>query len=192
LPYTALLIDGPDQTILVDTGAGPLDPHSGMLGGSLREAGFRPEQVDTVLLTHARADHIGGLLTQNGEPAFPNATVMISRLEWEFWLSVCVSGRLGAGEVIGVPMIEQLMKQWLENYLFPLSDRIKLVKGDHELDRGIKARPTPGHTPGHLSVEVSSRDKSLVYFADLIDRRLISGRSNFWSEVVRCETEVVG
>jgi glyoxylase-like metal-dependent hydrolase (beta-lactamase superfamily II) len=167
-PHAALLIEGAPGKLLVDTGGGPFGPESGRLGESLRAAGVAPEQINTVLLTHAHPDHIGGLMTAERELAFPNASVMIAREEWEFWLALSVSGKLGTGEVIGVPMFEQLIRQWLETYLFPLSERVVLIEGDTEIAPGVEAFGAPGHTPGHLGVAIASQGKSLLYLADLV------------------------
>ena len=84
-PYPSLVIDTGEQRVLVDTGMGPLVPTTGNLRRNLMAAGFRPDEIDIVILTHAHPDHIGGNLDEEGKPAFPNARWVMGRSEWEFW-----------------------------------------------------------------------------------------------------------
>jgi glyoxylase-like metal-dependent hydrolase (beta-lactamase superfamily II) len=65
--------------VLVDTGTGGANGVGGALIANLALLGVRPEEIDTILLTHAHPDHIGGLLTAAGTPAYPNATVFLPR-----------------------------------------------------------------------------------------------------------------
>src|SRR5689334_12479429 len=77
------------QLILVDAGAGTWwgGGALGRLAGSLRSAGYTPEEVDLVLVTHLHSDHVGGLTTQDGKRVFPNANVYVAKTESDFWLS---------------------------------------------------------------------------------------------------------
>ena len=76
-PYSGLVVETAGQVILVDTGAGDLTPNVGHLAQNLRAAGIASEQVDTVVLTHAHPDHIGGNANESGEPSFPNARYVL-------------------------------------------------------------------------------------------------------------------
>src|SRR5258708_1657881 len=86
---TGFLVNTGQQLILVDAGAGTWFGGGalGRLVESLRSAGYAPEQVDRVLVTHLHSDHIGGLTTQDGKRVFPNADVFVSKAESDFWLS---------------------------------------------------------------------------------------------------------
>lgn len=75
------------QLILIDAGEGTWWGPTGRLAGSLRSAGYTPEQVDPVLITHLHADHVGGLTTKDGNRVFPNAEVYVAKTESDFWLS---------------------------------------------------------------------------------------------------------
>src|SRR6202045_2964043 len=92
---TGFLVNTGKQLILVDAGAGTWwgGGALGRLADSLRSAGYTPEQVDLVLLTHLHADHIGGLTTQDGNRVFPNAEVYVAKAESDFWLSAEIAAK---------------------------------------------------------------------------------------------------
>ncbi|WP_228741272.1 MBL fold metallo-hydrolase, partial [Klebsiella quasipneumoniae] len=83
----AYLIRGRGHTVLVDTGTGGANGVGGALIANLALLGVRPEDIDTILLTHAHPDHIGGLLTAAGTPAYPNARVFLPSRESAYWLA---------------------------------------------------------------------------------------------------------
>src|SRR5215204_3567115 len=100
-PYTCLYIDTGQHRVLVDTGAGDLGSHAaqvfpgldhstsvtGLLLENLRASGVEPSEIDTVIITHAHPDHVGGTLNDKGVLIFSNAHYLISGEEWAFWNS---------------------------------------------------------------------------------------------------------
>jgi glyoxylase-like metal-dependent hydrolase (beta-lactamase superfamily II) len=100
-PYSCLYIDTGEHRVLVDSGAGDLGAHAaqvfpgldhstsvtGLLLKNLRAAGLEPSESDTVIITHAHPDHVGGTLDETGGLVFPDANYFISGEEWEFWNS---------------------------------------------------------------------------------------------------------
>src|SRR5258705_9376101 len=93
LHVRCFLVRADEDTIVVDTGVGPASSPSqawwggdpGRLLDELAAAEVDPEDVDTVVITHLHDDHIGGVLLNGGEPAFPNAEYLVQRPDWE-WL----------------------------------------------------------------------------------------------------------
>jgi glyoxylase-like metal-dependent hydrolase (beta-lactamase superfamily II) len=160
-PYTCLFIDTGSHKVLVDTGAGRLAPPgnisygTGTLLQNMSAAGIDPAIIDTIIFTHAHADHIGGNLTPEGNLTFANATYYILKNEWDFWMSEEPR-----------PKVSEGMLKTARDYLLPLHDRLACVDDGAEIVPGIHAVATPGHTPGHTALSISSDDKQLLHISD--------------------------
>lgn len=161
-PYHCLLLRTPTATVLVDTGLGQhaatIGPSAGHLMNGLAAAGFSPADIDTVVISHAHADHIGGLVTDQAL-TFPTARHVMSRTEWEFWTSEDTLASLP--EALAAPA---------RAVLPPLlsSDQLDLTDGETEIVDGVRLLPAPGHTPGHCVIAVTSGGASLTFLADAI------------------------
>jgi glyoxylase-like metal-dependent hydrolase (beta-lactamase superfamily II) len=172
-PYTLLYIDTGEHRVLVDTGIGQYGSladkmfptvdntatRSGTLLENMRAAGINPDEVDTVIVTHAHPDHVGGNLDAAGELNFPNAQYCIGQDEWDFWFS---DERTAALHV--PPPMVQIARASLE----PLRDRVTLIDSGAEILPGIAAIPTPGHTPGHMALSILSDGQQLIHFSDAV------------------------
>jgi glyoxylase-like metal-dependent hydrolase (beta-lactamase superfamily II) len=154
-PCTCLYVDTGRHRVLMDLGAGALAPSTGGLRGSMAAAGIAPSEVDTVIITHAHAAHVGGVLDEEGRPICPNARHYVSRAEWDFWMSELAFARASVRHVA-------IARRVLE----PIRDRMSLVEAESEIVPGVGVIPAPGHTLGHMAVAVSSGERELLYTSD--------------------------
>jgi glyoxylase-like metal-dependent hydrolase (beta-lactamase superfamily II) len=159
--FTSVLIRIPGHTVLVDTGFGFSGGGPGLgTDPLLRESGVPPEEVNTVVITHGHGDHIGGL-TEGGSPAMPDARIVISKKELEFWMGGEAEHLFGA---------ESCSAQ--RNAFSICGDQIEGIEMDASIagstDTSIRAFPAPGHTPGHIGIEVSSGGQRLWLLVDTI------------------------
>ena len=158
----AYLINTGSKLVLVDTGAGALfGPTLGRLQANLKAAGYQPEQVDEIYITHMHGDHVGGLVPA-GAAAFPKAIVRADKHDTDYWLS---KANMEAAPADRKGFFQGAMKSF-EPYI--KADHLKTFNGDTELVPGIKATATYGHTPGHTSYLVESKGQKLLLTGDLI------------------------
>jgi glyoxylase-like metal-dependent hydrolase (beta-lactamase superfamily II) len=156
------LINTGSKLVLIDTGAaGLFGPTLGNLAASLKAAGYQPEQIDEVYITHMHADHVGGLMAGD-KPAFPNAVVRADQHDADFWLSK-----------ENLDKAPEQMKGFFQGAQASLNPyvaagKFKPFDGDTELVPGIKAVAARGHTPGHSIYKVESKGQTLVLWGDLM------------------------
>lgn len=156
------LINTGSKLVLVDTGAaGLFGPTLGRLAANLKAAGYQPEQVDEIYITHMHADHVGGL-TANGAAVFPNAVVRADQHDADYWLSDANYAK--------APKESKGFFEGARNSLGPYvsAGRFKPFDGDTELLPGIKARASRGHTAGHTVYLVESQGRKLLLWGDVM------------------------
>lgn len=158
----AFLILQGKRRILVDAGAGTLlGPTLDKLPGSLEAAGFKPEQITDILLTHIHGDHSGGL-TVNNTMVFPSATVHVNRVEADFWLTPANMDRVGA---YFRPMFVGA-KASLAPYV--AAGKVAPFEAGATVLPGISTQAAAGHTPGHSFYILDSRGGRLVFWGDTV------------------------
>ncbi len=158
----AFLINTGPKLVLIDTGAGSLFGATlGRLASSLAAAGYRPEQVDAVLITHMHGDHVGGL-APDGKPAFPNAVVYSSKLEADYWLSQANMDKAPANAKGNFEGAMNMLKPYID------AGKFQRIDSGSEIAPGIKSAAASGHTPGHNTYVVQSGGHKLVLWGDLI------------------------
>jgi glyoxylase-like metal-dependent hydrolase (beta-lactamase superfamily II) len=156
------LVNTGSKLILVDTGAGiNFGPTVGKLLDNLKAAGYQPEQVDEIYITHMHGDHIGGLIA-NGKAAFPNAIVRASKRDADYWLSPTNMEKAANDQKGSFKTAATDLDPYVK------AGRFKTFDGNTELTPGVSAVAAPGHTPGHTAYMVESKGQKLMLWGDLV------------------------
>jgi glyoxylase-like metal-dependent hydrolase (beta-lactamase superfamily II) len=130
----------------------------------LAALGVKPEAVTHVMCTHLHWDHVGWNTRSVGGqwvPTFPNARYIMAKREYDHWNAVYAKEGAGPGNIHAMAF---------EDSVLPImrAEKAVLVADDFELDKGISLEPCPGHTPGHVVVNVASGGKRGVFVGDVI------------------------
>lgn len=153
----ALLVQMPGRLIMLDTGLGP--NAMGNVAASLAKAGFSPADVTDVLITHTHGDHVGGLATADGHPAFPKATVRMAAKEWAWMRSQ--------------PGSAALVKA--------ITPQVRTFEPGTVVAPGITAVAIDGHTPGHSGYEIVSGNARLLDIGDTAHSYIVSLQHPEWA-----------
>lgn len=158
----AFLINTGKNLVLIDTGNGPQASATvGKVLQNLNAAGYRPEQVDTILMTHLHGDHFGGLVL-NGKPAYPNATVYVSQKESDFWLNAQNLAQAAPERKAAFQRVQEVFN------ILASANKVKTFADNAPLLPGITPVFAPGHTPGHTAYSIVSDGKKLLAWGDIV------------------------
>ncbi|MGI9383365.1 MAG: MBL fold metallo-hydrolase [Methyloligellaceae bacterium] len=179
--FTPMIVNTGKEVILFDTGNGARGfvprPAGGWLAAQLAPAGFKPEQIDLVVLSHGHPDHIGGLF-EDGKLLFPNARYAIGDVEYDFWSP---KGK-HTGDL-------EKFASLFRDYVVPLADKISFVKPGADVAPGVRAVDTYGHTPGQLGFHVESDGKQIFFLGDCAHHHVASLARPDWHCVFDVEAE---
>jgi glyoxylase-like metal-dependent hydrolase (beta-lactamase superfamily II) len=162
----SLVLETPSRRIMVDTGLGndkegrtvpTWNNRKGRFLETMTEAGFAPDSIDTVLCTHLHVDHVGWntkLVGGQWVPTFANARYMFGKTEYEYW-------RDYIEEADKVAVFNDSVKPIVD------AGKAELVASDHRLTDEITLIPTPGHSPGHMSVLITSDGETGLLTGDV-------------------------
>ena len=156
-----LLVKTADRVLLFDTGAGNnFGPGAGKLSGSLAQAGVDPQSVTDIFISHSHGDHVGGLVNAEGNLAFPNASIHLSKPEWAY-----MSGLDHYKAIVPV-----------------LAAKVGAFAPGAELVPGVvTAVEIKGHTPGHSGYRITSGSDSLLYVGDSMHHFIVSVQKPQWT-----------
>lgn len=164
----AYLVNTGNKLVLIDAGAAKLfGPGLGNIVDNLRAAGYTPEQVDTVLVTHLHGDHINGLVTPDGQRVFTNAEVWSAKADNDFWLSEAIANQAPKDFQPFFKMSRDAAAPYLA------AGKWKTFDSDRELLAGVSSVDTHGHTPGHASYLFQSGDQRLLVLGDLVHNHAV-------------------
>lgn len=160
LSVQALLMTSGERVMLFDTGTGPSPSGAtGRVAGSLEAAGVAPAQVTDVLISHAHADHVGGLLDAEGALRFPGATVRMSAQEWQ--------------ALQADPKRAKLVEA--------IAPRVETFERGAEVLPGVTSVEVAGHTPGHSAYAITDGEARLLYIGDAAHHHVVSVQRPRWT-----------
>lgn len=152
--FTPPIVNTGNELILFDTGL-----QGAGTTAALAAAGYTPDQVDIVVLTHMHGDHIGGLLTDS-KPTFPNARYVTGRVEFDAW--------------------SERGEEKFVNIVKPLADQMTFLEDGGSVASGVTAMAAFGHTPGHMVYMLESDGKQMLLGADFANHYVWSLAHPTW------------
>ena len=157
------LVDTGKQRILVDTGAGELfgPGMAGQLVANLASAGYAPDDIDTILLTHIHGDHSGGLSIA-GKRLFQKAIVYVDAADPALWLDKDAEARAPQGRRATFEQSRKTVGPYVA------AGKLKTFHAPAQLFPGVRAIPLRGHTPGQSGYLVESKGRRLLLWGDVV------------------------
>ncbi|MDN3986964.1 MBL fold metallo-hydrolase [Zwartia vadi] len=184
VPFTPFLIVNGNQRYLMDTGfANNGGPTTGKLIENMAAAGYKPEDINNVVISHFHGDHINGLLYKDGSLVYPNAKVHVPSEEYDFWMDKERLEKAPAGLKAAMTNAQRVFNN------IP-ADRLVKFKAGSEVAPGITSVAAFGHTPGHSLFTVKSGGQSFIYVADLTNVPALFARNPDWAVVFDMDPEM--
>ena len=173
LEINTLLVNTGDKLVLIDAGCGvdKFQKTTGRFLGNLAAAGYAPGDIDLILLTHGHSDHLWGISDrENASLLFPSAEFVASETEVKFWNSPELTAKVSPA----------LKPEVTRANLKLAGPRLRLIKAGAEVAPGVTTIDTAGHTPGHMSVHLSSGSEELLLTADAVVNSTVSFQHPEW------------
>ena len=173
-PVNVTIVKTDTDIILIDTGAGgEFMSGLGKFADSLEAVGIKPEQITKVIFTHAHPDHLWGVIDPlDDSTRFQNANHIMIGAEFDYWHAADVAAR------VAEPF--KRMAAGTHRRLKLISERISKRKPGDEIASGVVLIDTPGHTPGHVSVLITSGTERLLLGGDVLTQSIVSFQKPDW------------
>lgn len=189
LANNILLMVSGDKVVLIDSGNGAgAEPGAGNLIKNLAAAGFTPDKVTDVVLSHAHPDHINGLINVDGAMAFPEATIHLCRNEYAFWWGEQPDFSNSKND----PQTLTTLQQHIKSILGIVSPRLKLFEATAPLFDFLQPLPAYGHTPGHCMFAVETDHICFIHMADICHDSIVLFRKPEWGTVFDIDFMLAG
>lgn len=154
-PTNVTLIRSGDDLILVDMGSGDrFMPSAGKLWDNLKAAGIDKGKITKVIFTHGHPDHLWGAVDDLDELVTPDASFHVAAAEWDFWT--------GENATRGLPAERAGFVTGARRNYAAIKQRVTMVKPGDDIVTGLRVIATPGHTQGHVSLELAGGDGLIV------------------------------
>jgi glyoxylase-like metal-dependent hydrolase (beta-lactamase superfamily II) len=175
--FNPVVIKAGSKQILIDSGNGEgayqnSKGELGQLKANLAGAGIDPSRIDIVMITHFHGDHINGLLNAAGKPAFPTSEIMVPAAEWSFWTDKGQASRASDALKPNFANVKRVFDA--------LGNKVTQVEAGEEIVAGVSTMATPGHTPGHTSVVITSGRRGLVVQGDVTNLPAVFAVNPSW------------
>ena len=166
LGYNYMLIETGERRVLIDSGSG-----NDNLLQNMRMAGVEPGEIDTLVITHADSDHIGGLIDMTGKIVFVNARHIMLREAWDLYSSET--------------FLENSQDYWADfarDVVPLLQDYVEVIESDEEIFPGIRVVDAAGHRDGHFALHLYSQDENMLHVSDAIHHPIFLAHPTWLSD----------
>ncbi len=173
ISFTPVIVNTGKEIVMFDAGYGEerRAKGAGKLAATLAGAGFSPEQIDVIVLTHLHPDHVSGLM-EEGKAVFPNARYVTGDVEYNFW------SKKEHLESSNKNMVRRATA--VHNNVVPLAEKAAFIKPGADIVTGITSVEAFGHTPGHMCYHIESAGKRFLIFADTTNHYVVSLAKPDW------------
>ncbi|MCG8558710.1 MAG: MBL fold metallo-hydrolase [Hyphomicrobiales bacterium] len=173
ISFTPVIVNTGKEVVMFDTGYGEeaRKRGAGQVAATLATAGFKPEQIDVVVITHCHPDHVAGL-REGEKTVYPNARYVTGDVEYNFW------SKKEHLESADKNMARRA--KTVHGNVVPLAEKFTFIKPGTDVVTGVTAVEAFGHTPGHMCYNIESGGKRLMLFADLTNHYVASLAKPDW------------
>jgi len=171
--YNNLLVRVGYKNVLVDAG---IRRPIGKLCEGLEALQIDPGDIDTIVITHADRDHIGGIFDQESEISFSNARYVMLADSWGYW-----SSKKGRAELTRLNKWTEDKAQFAWETYSKIKDLLLFVEPGEEFIPGLRLFPAPGHRYDHSILRVTSSNEQLMHISDALAHPLFMGNADWYS-----------
>lgn len=173
ISFSPVIVNTGKEVVLFDSGYGEerRDKGAGQATASLKAAGFTPDQIDVIVITHMHPDHVSGII-EDGKAIYPNARYVAGDVEYNFWSK--------KEHLEGSDKNMQRRAKAVHDNFVPMAEKATFIKAGGDVVPGITSVGSFGHTPGHLCYHLESAGKRFLIFGDVTNHYVASLEKPDW------------